>query len=52
MTSTTERLSEEALRNLARIVRGIHARAAAKRERERQQEAEARQDAGAGNGEA
>jgi hypothetical protein len=38
-SAITDRLSEEDLRELARIVRGIHARAAAKLER---QEAEAR----------
>jgi cytochrome c553 len=44
MSAVTDRLSEDDLRELARIVRGIHARAAAKRERlERErQEAEAR----------
>jgi hypothetical protein len=35
MSKLTGRLSEEDLRELARLVRGIHARAAAKRERER-----------------
>jgi hypothetical protein len=32
----TDRLSKEDLRELAQIVRGIHARAAAKREREQE----------------
>jgi hypothetical protein len=42
------RLSEDDLRELARIVRGIHARAAAKRERERQED-ETRQVTGDGH---
>jgi hypothetical protein len=41
MSGVTDRLSEEDLRELARIVRGIHARAAAKRERLRRQQEEA-----------
>jgi hypothetical protein len=47
VSALTDRLSEDDLRELARIVRGIHARAAAKRERERQ-EAVAGRDAGDG----
>jgi aminoglycoside phosphotransferase family enzyme len=42
MSAATGRLSEDNLRELARIVRGIHARAAAKHER--QQEEAASQD--------
>ena len=38
MSALTDRLSEENFRELARLIRGIHARAAAKRERERQED--------------
>ena len=49
MSALTGRLSEDNLRELARIVRGIHARAAAKRERLRhEQEEAASQDAAPG----
>ncbi len=41
MSAATGRLSKDNLRELARIVRGIHARAAAKRERLRRQQEEA-----------
>lgn len=46
MSAITDRLPEDNLRELARIVRGIHARAAAKREREQAQQAEAARQAG------
>jgi hypothetical protein len=49
VSAVTGRFSEDNLRELARIVRGIHARAAAKRERlRRQQEEAASQDAAPG----
>jgi cytochrome c553 len=47
VSALTDRLSEEDLRELARLLRQTHARAAARRERERQ-EAEADRDAGGG----
>lgn len=50
MSAVSDRLTEEDLRELARIVRGIHARAAAKRERERQQAGGQDQAADAGGG--
>ena len=51
MTALTDRLSQDDLRELARLIRGIHARAAAKRERlERErQEAEADRDTDGGH---
>jgi hypothetical protein len=58
MSALTDRLSEEDLRELARIIRGIHARAAAKRERlerdrlAREQQEAARPGAGGGDGDA
>jgi hypothetical protein len=38
VSAVTGQLSEDDLRELARLIRGIHARAAAKRERERQED--------------
>lgn len=49
MNAPASQLSEEDLRELARIIRGIHARAAAKRKRE-QQEDQARQGTESGDG--
>jgi hypothetical protein len=47
VSALTDRLTEDDWRELARLIRGIHARREAKRERlEREQEAAARQDAG------
>ena len=51
MSALTDRLSEDDLRELARIVRGIHARHAARLERERAEiEAEARAGDGDSDG--
>ena len=49
MSAATGQLSEDDLRELARLIRGIHARAAAKRERERQED-QARQGTESGDG--
>jgi cytochrome c553 len=43
MSALSDRLSEDDFRELARIVRGIHARAAAKRERLERERAEREQ---------
>jgi hypothetical protein len=48
MSALTDRLSEDNLRELARLLRETHARTAARLERERQ-EAEASRDAGDGD---